>query len=204
MRIDYVGMKFDFLTVIGYVGQKGGVTVLSVRCVCGKTKTVFLNNLKRGSNKSCGCKKIPYTTHGLSKHPLYGIWNGMKVRCNNPNRNEITVRNYFNKGIKVCEAWSLDFKVFYDWAISKGWKKGLEIDRIDGNLGYEPSNCRIATKKMQSRNIKTNVCFVINGEKRCMSEWCEIYGMDYKLTHQRVKRDGHSFESLIEKYGKLG
>jgi hypothetical protein len=201
---DVVGLKFGYFTILKDIGTIKGSRRVLVSCVCGTQKEVFLSNIKRRSHNSCGCMRTvnQFVKHGLTKHPLYGIWNGIKVRCSNPNRNAQTVRNYFAKGIKMCAEWKNDFKVFYDWALKNGWEKGLEVDRIDGNGNYCPDNCRIATKKMQARNTKTNIFFTIDGERRCLSEWCEIYCMNYKVTHQRMKRDGHNLESLIKKYGK--
>lgn len=38
------------------------------------------------------------------------------------------------------------------WAVANGWKKGLQIDRINNYGNYEPLNCRIVTNKQNSRN----------------------------------------------------
>src|SRR6478736_4844763 len=74
------------------------------KCICGNEFITFINNVKRGNTTSCGCynkkrvKEIS-TRHGLAKHPLYGQWQNIKNRCNNPN---VTGYEYYGgKGIKV-------------------------------------------------------------------------------------------------------
>lgn len=83
--------------------------------------------------------------------PLYTIWCGIKSRCYNPKT--ANYKYYGAKGIIVGEEWKNDFKAFYTWAIGKGWKPGLTIDRHPNRIGnYEPTNCRLATWKEQAEN----------------------------------------------------
>ena len=108
------------------------------RCsYCNKEIECEIRAKRPGS--SCGCYGSK-RTHGLSRHPLYGIFNAMHQRCENPN--DSGYENYGGRGISVCEEWS-DFKTFYNWAISKNWKHGDQIDRIENDSGYSPTNCRI-------------------------------------------------------------
>ena len=60
--------------------------------------------------------------------------------------------NYFDRGVSVCNLWNKSSKLFIDWALANGYKKGLEIDRIDNSKGYEPDNCRFITKSINSQN----------------------------------------------------
>lgn len=123
-------------------------------CICGNERIVLLDNLISGKTKSCGClsviKNKQRATHGLSHHPLYSVWCGMKRRCNNPNEEKYP--RYGGRGIKVCKEWKEDFKKFYDWAIENGYKKGLQIDRIDNDGNYEPSNCKWETVQKNTQH----------------------------------------------------
>jgi hypothetical protein len=117
------------------------------RCHCGNEFKAMKSNVINGGTKGCGCLKYK-RTHGLYKHPLHMIWEAMIQRTRNKNNKHFV--DYGGRGIKVCEEWK-DFKNFYDDMID-GYEKGLSIDRIDNDKGYEKSNCRWATMKVQQRN----------------------------------------------------
>lgn len=94
-------------------------------------------------------KKTPII-HGLSGHPLYKKWKSMKNRCFNPNAK---VYPYYGKrGITICNEWLEDFRVFYEWAMSNGWKPGLILDRINVDGEYSPVNCRFIDNGLNNRN----------------------------------------------------
>ena len=86
--------------------------------------------------------------HGLTEHPLYGVWASMKNRCKSKKSNS---ENYYYRGIRVCPEWQ-SFLPFYNWAIKNGYEKGLTLDRINNDGNYEPSNCRFTTFSVQNRN----------------------------------------------------
>lgn len=151
------GFTFGRLTAVKRVGQsEDGKAVWLCRCECENETKVRIRNLQNGNTRSCGClKKEKATTHGLKKHSLWGTWNNMKQRCGNKNNKDF--RHYGGRGIAICNEWHNDFKMFYDWAISNGWQKGLTIDRVDNNGNYEPNNCRWVTMKEQNRNQRSRV-----------------------------------------------
>lgn len=88
------------------------------------------------------------TTGPLST--LYRTWYDMNRRCS-PKANRHCRKNYYLKGIRVCSEWGY-WPTFAEWALSVGWAKGLEIDRIDNSKNYNPDNCRFATRLEQNRN----------------------------------------------------
>lgn len=90
-------------------------------------------------------------THGESKTRLYVIWGGMVRRCKNCNCKEY--KNYGERGIEICNEW-MDFLSFKEWSIKNGYMDLLEIDRIDNDGNYEPSNCRWVTKRINSINTR--------------------------------------------------
>ena len=89
------------------------------------------------------------TTHGLTDHPIRTTHNCMLKRCYNKNNNRYHI--YGGRGIEVCKEWH-DLKTFSEWAFNNGFKPGLQIDRIDNNGNYEPSNCRFVSRSENIRN----------------------------------------------------
>ena len=86
----------------------------------------------------------------------------MKTRCYNPKRKEY--KNYGGRGIAVCIGW-LNFKPFEKWALSNGYKEGLELDRINVDEGYNPTNCRFVTHSENNLNKRKR----IEGLMPCLS-----------------------------------
>jgi hypothetical protein len=75
----------------------------------------------------------------------------MKSRCEN--RNHRAFKNYGARGITVCDRWKESFENFLsDMGRSP---TGLTLERIDNEKGYEPWNCKWATRSEQAKNIRT-------------------------------------------------
>src|SRR4051812_20672767 len=103
------GEVFGRLTVVEEAERKHGRKHFLCKCECGGKKIVMMSNLHGGQVRSCGCLKreSPQNiTHGQKGTRLYGIWNGMKTRCTNPN--DKAFPKYGGRGIKICEEW-MDF-----------------------------------------------------------------------------------------------
>ena len=73
----------------------------------------------------------------------------MKQRCYNPNYDYYSA--YGGRGIKVCDEWKNDFTQFYKDMGDVPFK-GAELDRIDNDDDYKPSNCRWVTHKDNTNN----------------------------------------------------
>ena len=144
-----IGRKFGNLKVIEYVRRERGHVFLHCQCDCGGMTTVRASDLKRGHTQSCGClEKEAKTIHNGRWTRLYGIWCGMKRRCNNPKCE--SYKYYGERGITVCDEWKNDFAAFRDWAMANGYDDTLTIDRIDNDGDYCPENCQFITKSENS------------------------------------------------------
>ena len=93
-------------------------------------------------------KRRPDEKHGMKGTPEYRTWRHMLDRCLNPNDQDFA--DYGGRGIAVCERWRDSFAAFY--ADLGARPPGLTLDRIKNDVGYEPGNCRWATRKEQADN----------------------------------------------------
>ena len=114
-------------------------------CDCGNEKDIVMSDVNRGHTRSCGCLHLEKKPkHGLRHTSIYKVWCGINTRCYNKNVEQY--KDYGGRGILICDEWKNPL-VFCNWAIENGYKKGLEIDRINNDGNYEPSNCQFITHK---------------------------------------------------------
>src|SRR3972149_2238913 len=82
--------------------------------------------------KSCGCKRYEFNT---------GNKNNMK---------------HGGSKTKIYNEW-LEFIPFRDWAVNNGYAEGLQINRINNNGNYKPSNCNFVPIKENLRNRRNTI-----------------------------------------------
>lgn len=194
-RVLNKGERFGFLTVIREVepaiyGRSYTRRILC-SCDCGNETIVRLPHLLRGATKSCGCyrssPRLDCRKYKNREHlkRLYIIWGSMKARCYQ--KTAKSYKDYGERGISVCEEWKNDFLSFYNWAISNGYSDKLTLDRIDNNSGYEPSNCRWVTHKIQENNRRCVPKYTYNGMTHTITEWSELLGINAKALRKRIR-----------------
>lgn len=211
---DLTGKKFGKLEVIGIADTKTRRTYWVCKCDCGNYKNVRSDSLLCGAIKSCGCLKREQNKINLNKSEakqtffkrgfkssgdrLYSIWQGVKFRCYN--KHDARYHRYGGRGIKLCDEWQNDFMNFYNWAINNGYSEKLTIDRIDNDKDYMPENCRWVDIKTQCNNRCTNIKITIGNATKTLTEWCNIFELDYKKISARYKRNG--FISIDELFNR--
>ena len=199
-RLNLVGEKYGRLFVIEKADSLNGHSRWLCKCDCGNQCIVHTSSLRTGNTTSCGCykrenaKRLYSTVRQKDKH-LYAIWNGIKQRCFN--KNNKSYHNYGGRGIKMADSWANDYEVFYNWAISAGYRKGLEIDRIDNNGDYCEENCRFVNRTIQANNKRNVKLYTIGEETKTLPEWCRQYNVEYFLIRQRVYKLGWSLEKAL-------
>lgn len=129
----------------------------------------------------------------MSETPIYNAWRHMINRCENPNDNRFAY--YGGRGIKVCERWRSSFENFLEDMGERPPNRSL--DRIDNDRGYEPGNCRWATRKEQARNKRTTRFIVFRGERRPLVEWAEILGIPAYSIWNRIRLGWTDEEALL-------
>lgn len=129
-----------------------------IRCsVCKKELEKNLTDIRACKTGMCiSCKNgVQWTKHGYANDPLYYVLKDMHRRCSCPNGKDFEI--YGSRGIKVCSEWadtSEGIVNFINWANENGYQKGLVIDRIDNDKGYNPDNCRWTTYTMNNFNVR--------------------------------------------------
>ena len=149
--IDLTGQRFGRLLVVAESVPRGRPSRWTCQCDCGVRKSVSIGELRSGGTVSCGClKRDRLTTHGKHATATYRAWVSMIQRCTNPRSQSWDL--YGARGITVSDRW----KTFEAFLADMGeCPRGLSIDRIDNDRGYEPDNCRWVTPLEQARNRRT-------------------------------------------------
>lgn len=188
-KIEIVGERFGRLVVVSE--SKNGTSKhrkVIVVCDCGVQKEVYASNLLKSNTptRSCGCLDAERkTTHGMSYHVAFKVWEGMMRRCYSEDHEAF--QNYGGRGIAVCEEWH-EPERFISCLIDNGWHKGLQVDRQDNDLGYSPDNCRVVTSAENNLNKRTNRKCIFNGEVLTVREASEKYGIKYTTLRYRLDR----------------
>ena len=195
---DLTGERFGRLVVIGVSRRvKSGKReryYWKCKCDCGRIKEVRTDCLTGGLVQSCGCLKkeqnrinlTKFHRHKLSHTKLWDTYYSMKSRCYDPA--DKRYKDYGGRGIKVCEEWKNSFDEFANWAVSHGFDKNLQIDRINNNGDYSPENCRWVTQKENCRNRRSNVLIEYNGKMITLVEFYEIMNIPYKVAYSKYRK----------------
>ena len=194
-----VGKVFGRLTVDALhskdsVGRKSWVC----SCECGGIKVATGDNLRRGLTQSCGCLQKQRAsdasiTHGMARTPTYIVWANMVARCTNSESQ--SWHNYGGRGITVCERW-LTFSNFLEDMGER--PEGMSLDRRDNSKGYEPGNCRWATREEQANNTRSNLVIEFEGQKKSASEWGRERGIPGYLVAQRIRRGWSAYRAITQ------
>ncbi len=199
--INLAGNNYGRWTVIKRIPSASRDAVWQCRCACGKLSSVDGASLRRGDTKSCGClRKEGMTTHGQSMGKQrkfgYGIWSGIKSRCENTRVKEYA--SYGGRGIQMCERWSCSFDNFIQ-DMGKRPSRRHSIDRIDNDGDYEPGNCHWATRDEQGQNRSNNVRVVYLGRDMTIRNAVNIAGNVALLATAKWRvKHGWSVERAVE------
>jgi len=191
-----IGLRFGKLVVMSGPASKNHSKYWLCVCDCGNTHSVKTKYLRNGDTKSCGCMKSEAnklrTTHGRTHSTEYHRWASMIRRCSSEKDKQW--KNYGGRGIKVCDRWTT-FGNFY--ADMGNCPDGMQLDRIDNDKGYEPSNCRWTDVDTQSRNRRNNHILISGGISKTIAEWSEYTGIKYRTILSRVRQLNWTVEQAL-------
>jgi hypothetical protein len=102
----------------------------------------------------------------------YRTWLNMRARCR---------RGY----AELCPAWER----FETFLADMGERpEGRSLDRKDGTKGYEPGNCRWATRVEQNNNKRNNRRITYKGETKTATQWGREIGISGDTIASRIKK----------------
>ena len=187
--------QYGQLTFVQEAGvNKHGKKLWKLKCSCGEYTVAIASQVRSGKTKSCGHLKSAGNrrTHGQHNSKLYVAWCNMKARCDN--KNHVQYKDYGGRGISYDPTWSL-FENFAKDVGDPPFNKHT-LDRIDNNGNYCKDNVRWADRHTQARNKRENVWITINGEVKCLKDWCKQYNITIAAVGLRVVK-GMSIEEAI-------
>lgn len=121
--------------------------------------------------------------HGRSNTAEYHVWENMMARCFRTSYP--TFCHYGGRGISVCKKW----KSFINFFNDMGYRPSRlhELERINNNRGYSPSNCRWATRGEQMNNTRANHIVVVNGRQTTLTKAARKFGVSPNTLKHRFK-----------------
>jgi hypothetical protein len=127
----------------------------------------------------------------------------MLQRCYDAKHNRY--HRYGARGITVCDEWR-EYPTFKSWASREGYRKGLTIDRVNGDLGYVPENCLWVSQKDQQRNRVNNRTVKAFGETKVLAAWADDPRCEpsYKELWSRISRGMDPEEAITRPLRRKG
>lgn len=120
---------------------------------------------------------MSYELHGDTGTRLYRIWKTMKCRCND--HNHPTYKWYGARGITVVDEWQESYIAFREWALSHGYSEELELERVDVNKGYSPTNCKWISHHEQSMNRRDTLYVTAGNRTLKLRDFCKSHSISF-------------------------
>lgn len=165
-------------------------------CDCGGSRVVERGNIAHksfiGECAECSGRRGGKLAHGNSiarkqadpiGYKCYYTWQAMKRRCYNPS--ERRYKNYGGRGISVCERWLHSYENFRD---DMGLPPSMahQIDRINNDGNYDPSNCRWVSATDNANNKSSSKMISAFGRTQTVAQWAAEYGIPYHTLKRRL------------------
>jgi len=139
---------------------------------------LYEGNRKWAANNAERLKRTARESYA-KKPPEFSVWVAMKQRCRDPKHDNF--KSYGGRGVVVCDRW-MSFSNFLADMGPKPTPKH-QIDRIDNDGNYEPSNCQWVTCV---ENQRKRTCVKLSMEKARAIRYQHHFGM---VTVTELARD---------------
>ena len=193
VKEDIVGTRVGVLDVLYECNFKAndGHKMYHVKCSeCGWETDSRKSDIKRAIK----CTHIGLSgnlinfKHTWNNHRLKRIFENMKKRCYNEDTE--SYRWYGAKGIKICDAWINNPKLFEEWALNNGYSDELTIDRIKEDEDYCPENCRWVSHIDNAKYKSTTSYIEVDGEIHSGKDWARKLGLSINTINKYVSTYG--------------
>ncbi len=129
---------------------------------------------------------------------MRNAWLETVKRCTNPRHAQY--KYYGGRGIRVCRRWLRFENYLEDTGLRP---KGLTLDRRNNNKGYSPSNCRWASRSVQSQNQRRAVYLKLGSKILSLQAWADVTGISYGTLKARQYL-GYSDKDILTKPVQCG
>lgn len=205
---DITGQTFGRLTAVRFVRMNhNSKQVWRFKCECGRTTEKVANTVmsdaRRGHKPGCGCQQYAggRRTHGMHGTREYFVWKGIKQRC--LDKNSVSYHNYGGRGVTICDRWREDFAAFLA-DMGPAPSRRHTVEREDNDKGYEPGNCRWATRGEQSRNKRDNRLLTFKGKTQTVTDWAAELGINKSTLFHRLDGGWSAEQALTAAVGAPG
>lgn len=113
----------------------------------------------------------------------YTVWKSMRQRCLNPKN--AAWPSYGGRGISICERWNSFPNFLSDMGVRP---PGLTLERKDNGSGYEPDNCKWATRSEQGRNKRNSRIYTVQGVTGFIDELALHFHLDRSTIYRRLNK----------------
>lgn len=197
----HVGETHGIYTIIDALDEKDqyGRYIYIGKCSeCGYERRACYGHFNAEPTKVCmhsrlGTDKFVPMTKWNNKR-IENIYNKIKQRCYEENNKDY--KWYGGKGIKICDEWLNDPKLFEEWSLQNGYTDELTIDRINEDKNYSPDNCRWIPRIYNSKYKSTTSIIEVDGEVHTGKDWSKILGFGVNRINTYIRQYG--LDNVIE------
>lgn len=195
----HVGETHGIYTIVSVLDEKDKYNHWIYKCTCnecGYEAKLTYGDVAAPSSVANECVHLRangnYITnrHKWINKRLNRIFADMLTRCYN--KNDKNYRWYGAKGIKVCQEWLDDPKLFEEWALQNGYKDILTIDRIDDGEDYCPENCRWISLEDNTRRAGKVNWITVNNKTLTGRQWAEKLGLGVNTINTIIRDYGEN------------
>lgn len=205
MKDEIIGKRIGIFDVLHESDHraKDGHKLYHVKCCeCGwesDIRKIQIETTTKCTHLDISGNPRSFNTYTWDNQRIRNIFSGMKSRCYDPD--DKSYRWYGAKGIKVCDEWLKNPKLFEKWALENGYDDNLTIDRENENKDYCPENCRWITGNDNAKYKSTTSLIDVDGEVHTGQDWARKLGFGQNQINTYIRKYGEdNTKEFIKKF----